>query len=259
MNKRENTEFFYHNNYQFKANRCIIVVMETKKQEKKKKNSKYQNSTKSKSRISKNINFFWLLLAVIACISLYYIVFKSEDLGMFYVKTLGSPKDSVSSFYEALLAKDYETACSYLDDYDALGLMDIPDTPEGQLIFNALKDSYSYNIISEPVIDKLTATQRVSFTFLDIKAVEKDTSLKIDPILEDKVQSLPREQLFDENNNYLPELINDVYLEALSSTLANPSDYYITKEYDIEMEYKNNKWMIKTNAEMLNGLLGGIL
>lgn len=214
--------------------------------------------TSRKKRKNKKLNIYWLILAILLFTILIVVTLRSGSLGMFYVRTTGNPESTVSSFYNALLAGDYDKACSYLNDYETLGLLDAPDSPEGELIFNALKKSYAYTLIGTPVIDKLNATQHVAFTFLDINAVENDTTPKIDTILNEKVQSLPREELFDENNNYLPELIEAVYLEALQDTLANPSNYYTTTEFDVSLEYKNNSWIIKTNSEMLNGLLGGI-
>ena len=177
---------------------------------------------------------------------------------MFYVKTSGAPSDSIDSFYSAILNSDYETACTYLADYDELGLDNIPETIEGQLLLDALKSSYSYSLIGQPSVDKLSATQRVSFTYLNISTVESETASKMDSILDDKVQTLPRNELFDDNNNYLPELIDAVYEEALTDTLANSESYYETVEYDLFLEYKNNKWVIKTNNDMLTSLLGGI-
>lgn len=215
-----------------------------------------KNKSSKKSR--KTVNIFWLILSIIGIITLIYLVIKSTTLGMFYVRTSGSPSTSVTEFYNALFRSDYDTACTYLKDYDALGMVNDPETFEGKVTFDALKASYSMNLIGSPTIDKLKATQRVSFTYLDINQVEMDTASKIDTILNEKVQTLPREQLFDDNNNYLPELIDEVYNEALTDTLQRASEYYISTEFDIQLEYKNNKWLINTNDTMLKCLLGGI-
>ena len=95
---------------------------------------------------------------------------------MFYVKTTGSPANSITEFYTAIVSGDYSRACTYLADYDELGLDNIPDTDEGQLILEALKTSYSYSLIGQPVVDKLSANQLVSFTYLDISQVESETA-----------------------------------------------------------------------------------
>lgn len=215
---------------------------------------------KTKKTIGKkrNINIFFLILSVLAATALIILIIKSTTLGMFYVKTTGSPTNTITGFYNAILEANYDTACSYLADYDELGLSNVPDTEEGQLIMDALNSSYSYSLIGQPTIDKLLATQRVSFTYMDISKVEADTASKIDDLLNDKVQTLPRSELFDESNNYLPELIDSVYMEALKDTLSHSDNYYVTTEYDLELEYTNNQWLIKSNEAMLTGLLGGI-
>ncbi len=214
--------------------------------------------TKKATSKSKNYNVFFLILSVLLALMLIILVVKSQSLGMFYVKTTGSPANSITEFYTAIVSGDYSRACTYLADYDELGLDNIPDTDEGQLILEALKTSYSYSLIGQPVVDKLSANQLVSFTYLDISQVESETASKIDAILNDKVQTLPRNELFDDENNYLPELIDSVYKEALNDTLKNANSYYVTTEYEVYLEYRNNKWMIKTNNDMLTSLLGGI-
>lgn len=228
--------------YSINIKDCIIIVMKT-------------NIFIFKN---KNVNIFFLILSVLSAFALIILIIKSTSLGMFYVKTSGSPTDSITRFYSAIIASDYDTACTYLADYDELGLDNIPETSEGQLLLDSLKSSYSYSLIGQPTIDKLNAVQRVSFTYLNISTVESETASKMDSILDDKVQTLPRNELFDDNNNYLPELIDAVYEEALTDTLANSESYYETVEYDVFLEYKNNKWVIKTNNDMLTSLLGGI-
>lgn len=126
-----------------------------------------KNKSSKKSR--KTVNIFWLILSIIGIITLIYLVIKSTTLGMFYVRTSGSPSTSVTEFYNALFKSDYDTACTYLKDYDALGMVNDPETFEGKVTFDALKASYSMNLIGSPTIDKLKATQRVSFTYLDIR------------------------------------------------------------------------------------------
>jgi len=214
--------------------------------------------TKKATSKSKNYNVFFLILSVLLALMLIILVVKSRSLGMFYVKTTGSPSNSIAEFYNAIVSGDYNRACTYLADYDELGLDNIPDTDEGQLILEALKTSYSYSLIGQPVVDQLSANQLVSFTYLDISQVESETASKIDDILNDKVQTLPRNELFDDENNYLPELIDSVYTEALNDTLKNADSFYVTTEYEVYLEYRNNKWMIKTNNDMLTSLLGGI-
>ncbi len=214
--------------------------------------------TKTSILKNKNVNPFFLILSALLAIALIFLIIKSFSLGMFYVKVSGSPVDSVTKFYSSILTSDYDTACTYLADYDELGLNNTPNTDEGKLLLDALKSSYSYSLIGQPSVDKLTAAQRVSFTYLNISTVESETASKMDSILNEKVQSLPRAELFDSDNNYLPELIDAVYQEALADTLTNASAYYETVEYDVFLEYKNNKWVIKTNNDMLTSLLGGI-
>ena len=94
-------------------------------------------------------------------------------------------------------------------------------------------------------------------THLDVTALEADLKDATEAALNQLVQSLPRDQLYDENNDYLPSVTDSAYSSAVASLLSHVEDYYTTTGLELELSYGTGGWRIVTNTPMLNALCGG--
>ena len=90
-----------------------------------------------------------------------------------------------------------------------------------------------------------------------MKSVETAISRQVDSVLSQMVRERPRSEIYDENDKYLPELTDEVYLVALQQVLETPEKYYSKAEFDLDLEYVEGSWLIKTNQNLLNALVGG--
>ena len=189
-------------------------------------------------------------IALILCV-------VAANVGTIVAEPEGNPRDTVETFFNALSSEDYSTAYSVLSDYSSLGLENEPDTEEGRLIYDALKKSYSFAIKEDAVIDKLEATQKVSFRYLDLNEVEEDAKGRVDDILNNIVQTRSRSEVYDENNKYFESVTDEVYKSAISEALSNAESHYKTTELTINLSYEDGKWLMSAGPELINVLLGG--
>lgn len=187
-----------------------------------------------------------LLLAIVGC-----------NTGALYARADGDPSETVSRFYDSVIAGDYETAYSCLEDYTSLGLETAPDTENAVAVYDALKASFEYTLSGSADIDKLSATQKVRFKYLNLDSLEASVADGVERKLEEIVESSPIDEVYDENNNYLPAVTERAYSEALASVLSHANSYYTAEEIEIELEYSGGQWLIVTNQAMLNALMGG--
>ena len=200
---------------------------------------------------------FWAGMTVLLFAAALLLCVFASWRGSLYIKPSGNPQYTVSAFFDALLAKDYEAAYACLGDYSTLGLENEPASEEARLVYEALKDSYAYELIGRCEENQMQARQRVSLRYLNVKSVEGEIAKRVNTVLALLVAEKPRNEVYDENDQYLPALTDEVYLRALEQVLEEPGFYTSTAEFDVELEYMEGQWLMKTNQELFNALMGG--
>lgn len=189
-------------------------------------------------------------LALIMCV-------VGTSLGTVFTRTFGSPQATVQLFYDSLISGEYQTAYSCLSDYSELGLENEPETNEGKLIFNALRESWSYSLNGDAETDRLSATQAVTLRYLDLSEVEADAQNNVNILLQQIVDERDRTEVYDSANHYLDSVIEEVYSKAIELAVANASSHYKTMEINIDLQYQKGKWYMQTSDEIIAAILGG--
>lgn len=177
--------------------------------------------------------------------------------GTVYAQSDGDPQETVRIFFDSVCSGDYPTAYSCLENYSSLGLENTPSAEVGELVYSALRDSYSYELQGPAAIDRLSAKQTVSFTCLDLRAMEADAEAETSKVLEKIVRSRPRKDIYDENNNYYPAVTEEAYRTAVTGILKNASAYYSTRELTVSLDYIDRRWLINADGSLMNALTGG--
>lgn len=187
-----------------------------------------------------------MLLAVAGCFG-----------GTVIAKPTGEPQDAVTGFFDSLIAGNYTVAYDRVRDYTSLGLENEPSTESGKMAYAALHASYGYELIGSAEVDKLDAAQKVSFTYLSLPALEAAVADETQTQLKHLVQQLPSSEVYDQNNNYLPEVTERAYLQALELVLEHAADYYTTEEISLALNYTDGRWQLIMNNSLLKALNGG--
>ena len=187
-----------------------------------------------------------MLLAVAGCFG-----------GTVIAKPTGEPQDAVTGFFDSLIAGNYTLAYDRVRDYTSLGLENEPSTESGKMAYAALHASYGYELIGSAEVDKLDAAQKVSFTYLSLPALEAAVADETQTQLKHLVQQLPSSEVYDQNNNYLPEVTERAYLQALELVLEHAADYYTTEEISLALNYTDGRWQLIMNNSLLKALNGG--
>ena len=153
-----------------------------------------------------------MLLAVAGCFG-----------GTVIAKPTGDPQEAVTVFFDSLIAGDYTAAYDRVRDYTSLGLENEPSTESGKMVYAALHASYGYELTGSVRTDKLDAAQDVSFTYLSLPALEAAVAEETQVQLKHLVQQLPSSEVYDDNNNYLPEIteqLKKIDVDALNKVLT---------------------------------------
>ena len=182
--------------------------------------------------------------------------YGSEN-GTIYAKADGDPQATVRQFFDAVCAGNYSVAYGCLENYGSLGLENSPSTETGELVYAALRESYAYELLDQAEVDKLSARQRVSFTYLNLPAMEEDAAAETESVLEKLVRSRPRKEVYGEDDNYLPAVTDEAYKTAITNVLKNTDSYRTTAELTVALDYVDGRWLIKADSAMLSALMGG--
>ncbi|MEI3085518.1 MAG: hypothetical protein V8S87_05645 [Oscillospiraceae bacterium] len=84
-------------------------------------------------------------------------------------------------------------------------------------------------------------------------AVAEETQVQLKHL----VQQLPSSEVYDDNNNYLPEITERAYLQALEKILERAANYYTTEEISLALNYTDGRWQLRMNNSLLKALNGG--
>ena len=206
---------------------------------------------------SGRINVAWGTLAVLLSGLCLLLCIAGSISGTLYTRADGDPVESVTGFFDGILARDYEKAYSFLADYASLGLETVPQTENAALAYEALRASYDYTIAGEAVVDRLEAVVPVRFRSLNMPSFENSVASRTNANLEDIVRSSPVSQVYDEKDQYLPSVTERAYADALSFVLDKADSYYNSVVLDVKLTYADGKWLIRTDEKLLGALMGG--
>lgn len=202
--------------------------------------------------------FIGLFLALILSAAAMLLAGAGIYIGTVYAKPDGDPTESVTRFLDAVCTGNYPAAYTELRDYADLGLADMPTSPAGQRVYQALHESFSYSLAGECRTDKLEAVQPVRFTYLDLARLEDAVADETQRQVEAIVQTRSINEVYDENRRYRPEVANEAYLAALNVVLQNAPAYYAETEFELSLAYTDGRWQILASPALLRALAGGI-
>lgn len=197
-----------------------------------------------------------VLSLVLAGFAAVLCAYGSEN-GTVYAKADGDPQATVRQFFDAVCAGDYSAAYDCLENYGSLGLENSPSAETGDLVYAALRESYAYELLEQAEVDKLSARQRVSFTYLNLPAMEEDAADETQKVLEKLVRSRPRKEVYDADDNYLPAVTDEAYETAITNVLKNADSYRTAAELTVSLDYVNGRWLINADNALLSALMGG--
>ena len=207
--------------------------------------------------IRKKIKFLPGVMTVLMFAAAMLVCVLGPKIGTIVTAPKGDPQETVTAFFDALMAEDYETAYSYLDYYSSLGLENVPEDEATQLIYNQLVTSYSYRFYGDCVRDGLTAKQQVLLDHLDVVRLQEKLGEKTYAVMADMVQNSPNSVIYDENDQYKPEATQKAYLTAVNQLLEKPEYYRTTSGMELDLVYTNEGWRIQASDALLCALCGG--
>lgn len=169
-----------------------------------------------------------------------------------------APQKAVTGFFDSLCSGNYADADKYVSDYSGLGLDGSPETAFEKNVFAALKKSYSYRLVGELRMNEKQDgyVQTVEFTHIDISALSNEINEIAQNNLVAMTQNLSKDEIYGEDGEYRPELVDKVLEAALEQLLAEQERFCTTDTIEVELKNSSNKWRIVVTDKLADAILG---
>lgn len=198
----------------------------------------------------------WFALALAVAAAACGLAVAGTQRGVIYSRYATAPEETVDAFFTDLLSDDYEGACALLDNYSDLGMSVVPEDPTTAALYAALHESYACRPLGQARTSGLSAVQEVSFTALDIPALQADLREQVLLNLARFVEERPYNAVYDEQDQYRPEVTDEAYRDAVQTLLEHSSDYERTEVLPLTLRYSTQGWSLVADANLLNALNG---
>lgn len=175
----------------------------------------------------------------------------ADSRGTLVFKPSCTPEETVTHFLDSFSCGHPEEAA---DDLSAP--RQLFTTPEGvdetsALYYQALQNSYSWELLGPAKTEETHASQRIAFTSLKLSTltplIEEYVMERLPVVIDER----PKSEVFDEEENYRPEVLDEIYAEGVQKITDNAEDYYVTTELTLSLEYREGRWYILPDDELL--------
>lgn len=167
--------------------------------------------------------------------------------------------DQVNTMMEALCAGDYDTVSQCLYGKPNLGLDREAEDPVGQMFWNALEESFSYEVHGQFHATDSGVALNASISALDLDSVTANLRERARTIMEKRIsEAEDTDEIYDTNNEYREEFVMDALYNAAREALEQDARQ-TTWEMTLNLVYENGQWWIMPEQTLLRAISGGIL
>ena len=165
----------------------------------------------------------------------------------------------VNTMLEALCAGDYDTVSGCLYGEPDLGLDREAADPVGQLFWEALSDSYSYEICGDFHATASGVALDVVISAMDIDSVTVNLRQRAQQLLEERIdQAEDTSEIYDENNEFKEEFVMGALYDAARDALEQDAKE-VSWEITLNLICKDGQWWIMPEQTLMQAVSGGIL
>ncbi len=190
-------------------------------------------------------------MAVIACIA-------GIGAGTLAGRAAEAPSDAVEGFFEALVDGDYDKLNESITGVSEFDFDCSSEDANAVLACNALKASYKFELEGESSISGLDAAQNVRFRYLDLNALKKDLNTEAKEILTEKeAGEKNRRDLYDEDNELIDSVAEEIFNEAFGRLLENAESYYKEEILSVKARNVRGHWLTVPDSALIKAISGG--
>lgn len=158
----------------------------------------------------------------------------------------------------AVCSGDYQAASRMLYGTPSLGEIPQDASPSAFLIWDAFLKSLAYEFPGTCYVTEDGVTLDVKVGFLDVNAALEGLDVRTEKLLDQHIQAAEdSSQLYDEDNNFRQELIEEVLTTAVFQALGEET-VIREKTISLRMVFSEDQWWVMPDKELLEVLSGSV-
>jgi len=209
--------------------------------------------------IKKLLSVIFIIVGLAAAAAAVYLGMSYKDADPVLLAPPEDAKLQVIGMMDAVCEGDFAAASTYMQGQPDLGVDREATDPVGVLIWNALCDSMSYELVGDCYGTEEGLAQDLTVSYMDITSVTAVLKDRAQAMLEKRVDEADDlGEVYDENLQYREDFVMSVLYDAAEVALAEDA---VTTSMDltVNMVYQNETWWIIADRNLLDAISGGIL
>lgn len=198
------------------------------------------------------------LLAAAAIVGTVHTAMDSRDAETVLVSTPPDAQNVLTGALDCICHGDYTAAEAYFYGQPSLGVDREPQDAVGKLVWEAYISSLSYELSGECYATDDGLAQNVELVSLDVNSVTANLGERTKAELERMMEeSLSPTEIYDENHEYRPEVVQKALYEAAKSALHEDAQNRNTT-VTVKLIYRDEKWWVVCDEALLGAVSGGL-
>ena len=207
----------------------------------------------------KILSLIFVISGIAAAVFAVNLSLENKDADPVLVSPPEEAKLQVVGLMDAVCAADFDKASTYLQGQPELGVDRDATDPVGMLIWEALCDSMSYELVGECYATEEGLAQDLTVSCMDITSVTAVLKDRAQSLLEQRVdEAEDLDDVYDEDLQYREDFVMGVLYAAAQDALAEDATT-TTVDLTVNMVYQNEIWWIIADTNLLDAISGGIL
>ena len=205
------------------------------------------------------ISGFFGLLGISFAILGIFLALTNTNFKPVLVEQPQSAMARIQTMLDALCEGDYDTVSDCLYGTPDLGLDRVPQDAVGLLFWQALTDSYTYELRGDFHATDSGVSVDVTIQAMDLDSVTANLRQRAQDTLEEKIaQAKDISEIYDSNNEYREEFVMGALYDAALVALEEDA---VTTSWDMTLIliHEDGQWWIMPDEALLQAISGGVL
>jgi len=200
---------------------------------------------------------FFGLLAVVFAASALVLALHFREASPVLVSAPPEALQRAEDVMEALCSGDFAGAETLLYGNPDLGTDREPADPVGAMIWRAYLESLDYELVGACYASDAGLAQNVKIISMELSSVTQRLGERTQALLSQRLENAEDvSEIYDENNEYRSDLVQEVLLEAAALALEEDTRYSY-QHITLQLVYSQGQWWVVADESLLNAVSGG--
>ncbi len=209
-------------------------------------------------KIARFFAAIFAVLGVVLMLGTAVVCFASKDAAVKLTETPKAAVECSEALARALEEGDLTAAGKRIYGQPDLGAQGVPADPMSALLWDAYLKAFSCEFRGKLYLEGELFARDMTVTALDVSAVTQSVQLRAKTLLEEKVKSATdMDALYDANNNFRADLIEQVLQQAVTDAIAQDARY-VTTDVTVKLICQDGQWWAIPDQTLQQALTGGM-